>query len=97
MWISSLVVTLPNDTSAADRVVQAVDMLPVFTVGERAGRRLPLVIEAADGGTARYWYEWVESLPGVEHVELAFVSFGETENGPIENHQTFAEAAPNAE
>ena len=93
MWISSLVATLPSDDREADRIVDAIAAIPVFTPGERCVRRLPIVIEAEDGQTARHWYEWVEALPGVEHVELAFVSFDEPEDPTESNHQPLLEGA----
>lgn len=76
MWICSFVVTV---NSTDDSVCQALESLPVFTLGERQGARLPVVVEAPDGATARYWHEWVEQLPGVVQVDVAFVSFDESE------------------
>lgn len=78
MWISSLVVALPSELDRAHAITDALKSIAVFTLGEAQGGRLPVVIEAADGATSRYWYQWVEALPGVQHVELAFVSFDET-------------------
>ena len=78
MWISSLVVTL----TSREPVAGALSSLPVFTLGELQGTRLPVVLEAPDGATARYWHEWVERLPGVLQVDLAFVAFEDAESGP---------------
>ena len=78
MWISSFVVTLPESVEAADSICSALESIESFTLGERSGRRLPVVLEAADGSTARHWHEWIENLPGVILVEVAFVSFDET-------------------
>ena len=78
MWISSFVVTLPTKVESAKAVLRALAAIPVFTLGERQGSRLPVVIEAPDGSTSRYWHEWVEQLPGVIQVEVAFVSFDES-------------------
>lgn len=77
MWISSFVATLdsPDQDHPAEQALLAV---PVFTLGDRQGARLPVVLEAPDGATARYWHEWVEQLPGVVHVEVAFVSFDDS-------------------
>ncbi|RLS58902.1 MAG: hypothetical protein DWH91_01505 [Planctomycetota bacterium] len=79
MWISSFVVTLPCQEEPAEAVLRALAAIPVFTLGERQGSRLPVVVEAPDGSTSRYWHEWVEQLPGVIQVEVAFVSFDESE------------------
>lgn len=78
MWISSFVVTLPAAKESAEAVQRALAAIPVFTLGERQGSRLPVVVEAPDGSTSRYWHEWVEQLPGVIQVEVAFVSFDES-------------------
>lgn len=82
MWISSFVVTLPPADDLAEAVLHALAAISVFTLGERQGSRLPVVLEAPDGSTARYWHEWVEQLPGVIQVEVAFVSFDESERQP---------------
>lgn len=74
MWISSFVVTLTNE-DAARTVVPALESIAALTLGERQGLRLPVVVETPDGSTSRYWHEWVEGLPGVVQVEVAFVSF----------------------
>ena len=78
MWISSFVVTLASE-QVAPGVIAALDAIPVLTLGERHGLRLPVVTEAPDGSTSRYWHEWVEDLPGVVQVEVAFVSFDDSD------------------
>lgn len=75
MWISSFVVTLPEDSDSACGIRDAIDAIPVFEAGVASNRRLPVVLEAPDGSQARDWHEWVESLPGVISVDVAFVSF----------------------
>ena len=79
MWVSSFVVTLPDDSERADSVRNALCSVPVFETGPAVGCRLPVVLEAEDGSAARYWHDWVEGLPGVIQVEVAFVSFEDTE------------------
>ena len=75
MWVSSFVIALPEDETEAGVIQDAIRAVPVFEQGERIGRRLPVVLEAKDGSAARHWHEWVESLPGVIKVDVAFVSF----------------------
>lgn len=81
MWISSFVVTFASEAAALS-AVPTLAALSVLTLGERHGMRLPVVVEAPDGSTSRYWHEWVEQLPGVVQVEVAFVSFDESERNP---------------
>ena len=78
MWISSFVVTLPENREAAESIRSAMNSMGVFTLGDQQGRRLPVVLEAPDGATARHWHEWIENLSGVIQVEVAFVSFDES-------------------
>jgi nitrate reductase NapAB chaperone NapD len=75
MWISSFVVTLPESSDASTSIKNAIVAIPVFEVGVAQGRRLPVVLQVDDGHAARHWHEWVTDLPGVVHVEVAFVSF----------------------
>jgi nitrate reductase NapAB chaperone NapD len=79
MWVSSFVVALPENEDDARAVQNAIESAPVFELGDRVGRRLPVVLEADDGSTARQWHEWVEALPGVIKVDVAFVSFDDEE------------------
>ena len=62
---------LPAAEESALAILRALAAIPVFTLGERQASRLPVVLEAPDGSTARYWHEWVEQLPGVIQVEVA--------------------------
>lgn len=92
MWISSLVLTLSAEPIEAVETINALKSLPVFTVGVPVHRKLPVVIEAEDGQASRDWYEWVESLPAVEHVELAFVSFDESESDEAMHDESLVNA-----
>ena len=77
MWISSLVVTLTTDPEESEQTIRSLEDISVLTVGQHLNGKIPVVIEAADGQASRYWYEWLENLPAIQHVELAFVSFDE--------------------
>ncbi len=92
MWISSFVVTLPESSEASASIQNALAAMPVFEVGVAQGRRLPVVLQADDGQDARHWHEWVTELPGVVHVEVAFVSF-ESESSESGNDE-FSPALP---
>lgn len=90
MWISSFVIALASPDESTHPVEDALRAIPVFTLGERIGGKLPVVLEAADGSSARYWHEWVEDLPGVVHVDVAFVSFEEAERSEETAHDEVA-------
>ncbi len=94
MWVSSFVITLPDGSSGVYAIKEALRAVPVFELGERVGRRLPVVLEAEDGSTARSWHHWVEELPGVVNVEVAFMNFEDEEQSenvqqPVD-HAVFA-------
>lgn len=78
MWVSSFVVTLDLDSPFAMETPFALASIPGFDVGEQIGAKLPVVVEVGDGSTARDWFEWTCRLPGVVHVDVAFVAFDET-------------------
>jgi nitrate reductase NapAB chaperone NapD len=63
----------------ASEVSMAVKMLaghPQVEIGELVdGRSLPIVIEAADHHDLRRLHGWVESLPGVQLVDVVFICF----------------------
>ena len=80
MWVSSFVVTLPDDQSRIRAICDAIAAIPVFEVGDLIGTQLPVVLEVENGSSARYWHRWVEDLPGVVHVNVAFVNFEEFES-----------------
>ncbi len=92
MWVSSFVITVPAEPERVECILNALRAVPVFEIGEIVGCRLPVVLEAEDGSSARHWHHWVEELPGVIHVDVAFVSFDDDEDSaasePVDAHTT---------
>lgn len=82
MWLSSFVVALPEDVGQSLRIRQAIEAVECFDTGEIVDRRLPVVMEVPDACTARDWFQWVERLPGVVKVDVAFISFDAADNPP---------------
>lgn len=75
MWISSLVVTLGESSEIRRPVIDSLQAIHSLTVGESPSpNRIPVVVEAGDAHESRYWCEWIEQLPGVVKVDVAFVS-----------------------
>ncbi len=80
MWISSFVVTLTEDIAHREAVIEALRSIPSFTVGDLpTPSRVPVVVEVDDSQQSRFWYDWVEQLPGVVKVDVAFVSCDEND------------------
>ncbi len=91
MWISSFVVTVTDDIAIRRAVIEALHAIPSLTVGETPILgRVPVVVEADDSQQSRYWYEWVEQLPGVVKIDVAFVSCDE---GDYEEPSRVSDAA----
>ena len=85
VWVSSLVVTLSEESEIDSQVIAALQSISALTLGGVVGRRVPVVVEAS-AQDSRHWHDWIANLPGVSHVEVAFVSFEEThapQEGPL--------------
>jgi hypothetical protein len=77
--ISGLVATLTADAALARSALQAIEQHPALEPGPPEGRRLPLVLETASPGESHALGDWLIELPGVEHVDVAFVHW---DDGP---------------
>jgi hypothetical protein len=71
--ISGLVANLTADATLAHSALQAIKQHPALELGPQDGRRLPLVLETATPGESHELSEWLCELPGVEHIDVAFV------------------------
>lgn len=69
--LSSLVVTLSRDAELAATAERAICEHDSISAASREGIYLPILIEHAD---ARPIHGWLESLAGVQHVDVAFVA-----------------------
>ena len=77
MLTSGLVITLSSNPANAAEAMTALRERPEFTLGDRNNRWLPLVMETAGEAESRELHEWVQKLPGVEFVDVAYVNFDE--------------------
>ena len=75
MPISGLVITLNPEESLAATAMAAVATRREFVVGERNGRWLPVAMEARDDAQSRELHDWLQSLDGVDFVDVASVNF----------------------
>ena len=83
MWISSFVIALSDDSRKSEQVLAALRSIPCLHLGDlQASSRLPVVLEVADSQESRYSYDWIEHLPGVLKVDMAFATFDATEEVP---------------
>jgi len=75
--ISGLVVYLSGDSKLAEEAKQAISQQKTLEWGPLEERRLPLVLETATSSGSQEVTDWLNELPGVEHVDVAFVHLEE--------------------
>lgn len=55
--------------------LQQIQRHPNFQIGDRQGLRLPVVLDTPDKETDKRCWLWLNDLPGVHHVDVAFIHF----------------------
>ena len=75
--ISGLVATLNTDAELAQSALQAIGLRPTLELGLQVGCRLPLVLETATPAESHDLTDWLGELPGIEHVDVAYVHWDE--------------------
>lgn len=75
MPVSGLVVTLSSDAVLADQARSWLRRRPEVELGERQGRRLPLVAETSSALDAHNLHDAIRALPGVVGVDVTFVAY----------------------
>ncbi len=77
MPINGLMVTLSCDSALAADACERIATRPDLERGERQDRWLALVTDTADDREAREVHRWLESLHGVDQVDVILVGFDE--------------------
>jgi hypothetical protein len=74
--------TLPGLTTGAGdagpgypAVIEQIRQHPNFQAGPRQDQRLPVVLDTPDKETDKRCWGWLNELPGVHHVDVAFIHF----------------------
>jgi hypothetical protein len=80
MITSGIVITLNADAALARQAQTTLQARPGLTLGELNARWLPVALEAADVGASRDLHDWLNTVPGVDFVDVVEVNFGEEEN-----------------
>lgn len=73
---SGLLISLAHG-AAADRVRESLSSRPGVFPGEPEGRWQPAAIEAGSEAELRELHDWIAGLPGVAHVDVVHVNFGD--------------------
>ncbi len=78
MPISGLVVTAPE--SAHSTVLTELERRDSLTVGPATGPRIPVVVDSETVNDDRDMYFWIQSLPSVTQVEVAYLDFSDIQS-----------------
>lgn len=77
MPVSGLVLTLETDDERCEGAFAALRRCASIEVGERHGRRLPIVVDTESSEKDKAVWEWLHSLPGVAFVDVVYVDSSE--------------------
>ena len=78
--VGGLCVHLNNDANQSQQAIALMQQRESILLGERYGQRLAVVVESADRADAAADLEWLQQLPGVLHIDVAFVHFDEADD-----------------
>jgi nitrate reductase NapAB chaperone NapD len=74
MHLSGLVLLFAQDDEPVQQAFTMMKGAGHFILGERIGSRLSLVMEVDSAEDALKWYHWLQELPGVVSVDIAYVT-----------------------
>lgn len=74
MHLSGLVLLFTQDHKTAQQACAMMERTGHFILGERIGSRLSLVMEVDSSEDALKWHHWLQELPGVVSVDIAYVT-----------------------
>lgn len=77
MPINGLLLTMSADSGLAESARRRMSGRAEIEIGEGNGRWLPVAVEASDVKSAHDFHDWLESLPGIEQVDVIYVGLDE--------------------
>ena len=83
MHLSGLVLLFTQDDEAIGQTIAMMENAGHFILGERIGSRLSLVMEVDCSEDALKWHHWLQQLPGVVSVDIAYVTVMDEHAHPI--------------
>lgn len=87
---SGIVITLSRDSGLADEVIRDLGKHAQIEMGDLKGKYLPAVISARNDRDLRLVHRHIESLSGVDYVDVVFVSYDQYSNESSEDNTTFS-------
>jgi nitrate reductase NapAB chaperone NapD len=79
MAVSGLILSFSTASGPPATTLEALRGHPSIQVGEASDHRLPIVVETSDSDQTSMMWEWLNSLPGVTLIDLAFLHFEDDE------------------
>jgi len=79
--ISGLVAYLTENQELTSETVLAIAQHPNLELGTQQELRLPLVLETATSAESQAVTDWLNELPGITHVDVAYVHLDEDSSG----------------
>lgn len=73
MLTNGLLLTLTDEEHLVNEVLRLISARDEAVVGSRVGRCLPIAAELDDTRAAHEFHEWLESLEGVDRVDVIYV------------------------
>jgi len=86
MPISGLVVSLTADPKLREQATSTIASDPRVEVGTTTTQQVAIVVETSSSVEDRQFWQWLNDLPGVCFVTVAFVGFEQSEsanNSPV--------------
>ena len=75
MPISGLVVVLDGPSGPHDETISKLSAHPAVEVGDVSANRAAIVVESKSKRDDQEVWNWVQGLPGVTDIQIAFVGF----------------------
>lgn len=85
--IAGLVVTLHEDETLIADAMQTLQQWNHVDVGDRTGRRLPVVIDATSVRHSHEITDSLRALSGVIHVDVAYVDYESDQQSTLSNQE----------
>lgn len=82
MPVSGLVLTLSANGGTAAEAISALKARPEIECEAPRGNKLPVAVDTLDRTKDQALWRWINELPGVDFIDVVFISFPEDEDSP---------------
>lgn len=88
MPVSGLVITFAPNADGGRAAWAALDQCPALELGVREGQRVAAVLSTGTEHENKAMWRWLNELPGVDHVDVVFVSTETESDDVIQNQES---------